>query len=172
MRTTLYWIEGPWTGHIAISPRPRGADWLEDEVRAWRQAGIDVVVSLLTPEEVAELDLSKEEAWCQAHGIAFSSFPIADRGVPISRRGSVELVRKLEKALTTGKRIAVHCRQGIGRSSVMAACLLIVSGEEPETAIQHISAARGCPVPETAEQWEWVRALAAELLAPLPRNRL
>jgi hypothetical protein len=32
MRAQLYWIEGPWAGHFAIVPRPRGGDWLEDEI--------------------------------------------------------------------------------------------------------------------------------------------
>ncbi len=170
MRTMLYWIEGPWTGRLAISPRPRGGDWLEEEIRAWRQAGVDVIVSLLTPEEVTKLDLGKEGDWCQAYGLHFFSFPIVDRGIPVSRRASVELVRKLDKLLTEGKSIAVHCRQGIGRSALLAACLLIVSGEDPETAFQRISAARGYPVPETTEQRAWVRAIAAELPAPLRRN--
>jgi hypothetical protein len=31
---TLYWIEGPWTGRLAISARPRGWDWLQDDVAA------------------------------------------------------------------------------------------------------------------------------------------
>jgi len=171
MKTVLYWIEGPWTGRLAIAPRPRGGDWLEDEVRAWRQSGLDIVVSLLTPEEVAELDLGKEEAWCKTHGIQFCSFPIADRGVPASRKASVKLARKLDLALSEGKSVAVHCRQGIGRSAVLAACLLTASGEDPDTAFQRISVVRGCPVPETLEQREWLRALAAELLAPLPRIR-
>lgn len=171
MKTVLYWIEGPWTGRLAIAARPRGGDWLEDEVRAWRQSGVDIVVSLLTPEEVIDLDLGKEEAWCQAHGIEFCAFPIADRGVPASRTASVELVRRLDKALMEGKSIAVHCRQAIGRSALLAACLLIVAGEELEAAFQHVSAARGYPVPETADQREWVQALAAKLSAPLRRSR-
>lgn len=30
MRATLYWIDGVWPGRLAIVPRPRGDDWLED----------------------------------------------------------------------------------------------------------------------------------------------
>ena len=166
MQAKLYWIEGPWTGRLAITPRPRGGDWLGDEVRAWQQAGLDMVVSLLTPDEVADFDLGKEGEWCQAHGMAFVSFPIPDRGVPTSRKASLALVRKLEHALAEGKRIAVHCRQGIGRSALLVASLLVVSGTAPEMAFQQISASRGCAVPETAEQQEWVRAYAPELSAP------
>jgi hypothetical protein len=171
MRTTLFWIEGPWPGRLAIVPRPRGGDWLEDELRAWQESGLDIVVSLLTPAEVTELDLGKEGAWCQAYGIQFYAFPIADLGVPVSRKASVDLISKLDKALSEGKNIAVHCRQSIGRSGLLAACLLIGSGAAPETAFERVSAARGCPVPETIEQREWVHTLSTELLVALPRNR-
>ena len=49
MGTKVYWIAGPWQGRLGIVPRPRGADWLDDETRAWRDVGIDMVVSLLEP---------------------------------------------------------------------------------------------------------------------------
>lgn len=167
MKTDLYWIDGEWPGHLAILPRPRGGDWLEDEVRSWRQSGVDVVVSLLTPEEVADLQLAQEAELSQRNGVRFLSFPIADRGVPASRRATIELVRKLHKALAQGKNLAIHCRQGIGRSALLAACLLIMTGVDPDMAFQRLSAARGCTVPETAEQREWVRKFAQELLTPV-----
>jgi len=61
MYTELYWIEGPWPGRLAISARPRGGDWLEDEVKSWRRAGLDIIVSLLTPDEEEALDLQREK---------------------------------------------------------------------------------------------------------------
>jgi protein-tyrosine phosphatase len=157
MRTEIYWIDGPWPGRLAILPRPRGGDWLEDEIRSWQQAGLDVVVSLLTRDEVVDLDLDREAELCQASGIQFISFPVADRSVPSSQKATLELVRSLDKILIDGKSLGIHCRQGIGRSAIIAACLLIFSGIDPEAAFQHISVARGCAVPETAEQREWVR---------------
>jgi hypothetical protein len=57
MRTELYWIERPWRGRLAIMPRPRGGDWLDDEIQSWRRSGVDVVVSLLTREEESDLNL-------------------------------------------------------------------------------------------------------------------
>jgi protein-tyrosine phosphatase len=147
-------------------PRPRGRDWLADEGQAWQQAGLEQVVSFLTPEEVADLDLSQEAAWCQAHAITFLSFPIPDRGVLPSRHAPLTLVHHLEQALAAGQRIAVHCRQGIGRPALLAACVLVAAGEEPDTAFQQLSAARGCAVPETVEQREWVQACAPALAGP------
>ena len=60
MKTHFYWIDGPWPGHLGILPRPRGGDWLDEEMRSWKDAGADVVVSLLMPGESIEFDLEQE----------------------------------------------------------------------------------------------------------------
>src|SRR3989337_1377878 len=120
MRTELYWIEGPWQGKLAILPRPRGGDWLEDEVQGWRAAGVDVIVSLLTSDDVANFDLAQEGSLCQAYGIDFRPFPIVDRSVPASREATLDFVKKLAKLLAEGKSIAIHSRPGIGRQAIIA----------------------------------------------------
>jgi protein-tyrosine phosphatase len=160
MKTELYWVEGPWPGRLAIMPRPRGGDWLEDEVRSWRESGIDVVVSLLTAEEIIELNLAAEEELCRQNGLELLSLPIPDRGVPPSLVVTSELLTKLAELLTSGKNIAIHCRQGIGRAGMIASALLASTGINANSAIQRASTARGCAVPETPEQREWVSKLA------------
>ena len=168
MRTELYWIEGPWPGRLAIMPRPRGGDWLEDEIQSWHQAGVDVVVSLLTREEQTELTLGDEEMLCRANGIEYISFPIVDRSIPPSLAAFSDQMLKLAEQLAHGKNIAVHCRQGIGRAALVAICLLVLSGIEPAAAIDRVGAARGCSVPETAEQRRWIVDFAKSL-ATLPK---
>ncbi len=160
MGANVHWIKGPWPGRLAIVPRPRGGDWLKDEVRSWRESGLDEVVSLLTQNEVTEFALEEEEKWCKVYGIQFRSFSIPDRGVPASVDRFTHLVQEVEKALNAGKKIGLHCRQGIGRSSLIAAVLLISAGESPEAAWEAISQARGCPVPDTIEQRNWVKGFA------------
>ena len=160
MRTKVYWVESPWSGRLAIIPRPRGGDWLEEEVRFWQEAGLDVVVSLLTHDENIELELNQEELLCQAQDIQFYAYPIPDRGVPASRRATADLVKELEKMLEAGKSVAVHCRQGIGRSGLIAALLLVSAGIDPEAALAQISQARGCVVPDTLEQSNWIKNFA------------
>lgn len=44
MQADLFWIPGPWRGHLAIAARPRGGTG-DDEASAWRRAGIEVVLS-------------------------------------------------------------------------------------------------------------------------------
>ncbi len=163
MTTRAYWIEGPWSGRLAIVPRPRGGDWLDDEVSGWRESGIDVVVSFLTPAEEAEFAVENEGEVSEAHGIRFVSFPIPDQEVPVSKQAASVLLHDLAQALVEGKTVAVHCRQSVGRSAMIAAALLVAAGEEPRVAFEKIGKARGCKVPETAEQERWVANFASEL---------
>jgi protein-tyrosine phosphatase len=156
MKTELYWIAISTPGRLAIMPRPRGGDWLEDEVKAWRRAGIDVVVSLLMPNEISELDLGHEQSLCEANGIQFRSFPIVDRDIPTSKTAVAELATELAQLLVEGKSIAVHCRQGIGRAALIAICVLVTTGVDADAATERVSAARGCLVPETVGQKRFI----------------
>jgi protein-tyrosine phosphatase len=160
MKTDLYPVGGPWTGRLAVAPRPRGGDWLDDEVGGWQTAGIDTVVSLLTPAEVSELELGHEERFCRAHQLQFLSFPIEDRDVPESSADFSDLVTDLLAALNAGASVVVHCRQGIGRAGLVALGVLIRAGLTPPDAVRRVSAARGRPVPETREQQEWIERFA------------
>lgn len=160
MNPKLYWIDSPWKGKLAISARPRGGDWLEDEVKGWRLAGIDGVVSLLTSEELGELGLTEESRLCQAASIRFFSLPIPDRGVPSAQAPVATVLRNVQEMLENGRNVAIHCRQSIGRAGMISAALLTAKGVSPSEALHRASAARGLDVPETEEQKSWVMQLA------------
>lgn len=168
MNSKLYWIKGPWPGTLAISARPRGGDWLEDEVSGWRSAGIDLVVSLLTPQENQELELWGESNLARARGLLFISLPTEDRGVPPCWDEASLAVAKIEEMLRQGRNVAVHCRQGIGRSGMIAAAVLVKDGSVPDDSLELVSDARGLPLPETAEQREWVRKFSQREAPPAP----
>lgn len=161
MAGKVYWIAGPWPGRLAIVARPRGGDWLADEINDWRQAGIDVVVSLITQSEEAELNLQQEQNLVIAQGLQFLTFPIQDRSVPSTFWDTRVFVEQLHHLLASGKNVGLHCRQSIGRSGLIAAAVLVHAGVEIETAWARIQSARGCVVPETTEQRAWVERFAA-----------
>jgi len=168
MTATMYWVPDVPAGRLAIVPRPRGGDWLADDVRAWRAAGVYVLVSLLTRKEVDEWNLQNLESCCRQYGIEYLAFPISDRDVPRSVERFKVLIESLRARLTEGKCVAVHCRAGIGRSSLVAASTLALMGVDVGTAFERIAQARGCPVPDTEEQRAWVEQFARSLRATAP----
>jgi protein-tyrosine phosphatase len=163
MPTKLYWAEGPWPGRLAMASRPRGDDWLEDEIASWRRQGVDTVASLLTHQEENDLGLNNEASQVKTHGMRFVSFPILDREVPESDAKMAAVLERLDADLSSGKNVVVHCRQGVGRTGLMAAGLLVMKGLNPEAAVKSLSAARGTSIPETAAQRRWIDHYATVL---------
>jgi len=137
---------------------------LEDEIAALRQAGIDYIVSLLEAPEVDQFQLGQERGLALSKSVQFIAFPIPDRGVPAATADALSLFNRLATALNEGKNVVVHCRQGIGRSGLVTAGLLVGSGVPVEKAIEIVSAARGQAIPETPTQLEWLKHLPSELL--------
>jgi protein-tyrosine phosphatase len=152
----LYPIASSWPGKLFLSSRPRGGDWLEDEILGWRRSGIDTVVSLLTGAEEQELDLVNESSEVQKHDLNFISYPILDRGIPSDTSTFFNFLEAIHGDLQRGKNVLVHCRQGIGRTGLVAASLLVQDGMKPESAIQEVSRVRGIHIPETPEQENWI----------------
>ena len=154
----IFWLKVDLPGRLAIMPRPRADDWLVDEVVGYRNSGIDAIVSLLQASEVRELGLTKESAICAANNLDFISFPFPDRGVPESRLQTLKLCEPVLRSLNSGRSVAIHCRMGIGRSALLAACVMVLSDFKSGEAFDCISEARGVVVPDTESQRNWVSA--------------
>jgi hypothetical protein len=151
----IYWLRDLPTGRLAVMPRPRGDDWLPDEVSNWHAAGLNTIVSLLESHEVKELGLAEEHALCRSAGIEFISFPVVDRGVPASAREVLRLVDNLVAAIRRGSAVGIHCRAGIGRSGLLVACVLSRLGVPEKEVFPRISQARGVRCPDTEAQTKW-----------------
>jgi hypothetical protein len=151
MRVPLYSVQGVSSGKVSIMARPRGGDWLLDEMKALHDCGVDILISLLTASEVSELDLGGEAECCVSQGIIYLSFAIPDRCVPSFSAQTFRLIELLHEHLSAGKHIVFHCRHGLGRAVLMAASLLVLTGIAPEQAFEQLSQVRGYTVPETDE---------------------
>jgi protein-tyrosine phosphatase len=171
MWTELHWVEGPWAGRLALAPRPRGGDWLPDELAHWKAAGVNGVLSLLEPAEARELELQEESVEAAKAGLEYWSLPMPDRGVPRLEADFVRTLASVEMALGSGNNVIVHCRQGVGRTGLVAVGMLVTKGHSPEAAIALVSAARGVPVPETEGQKAWIASFAAKRAKPLASRK-
>jgi protein-tyrosine phosphatase len=141
---------------LAIVMRPRGGDWLETDIARLQNAGIQTIVSTVEDWEAAELGLSSERDLCEALGMRFISYPLPDRSTPRDLKGFRAFVKSLAERLSGGEKIGVHCRGCIGRSTVVTASTLIIMGWTSLNALDAIEAARGCSIPDTEQQRDWI----------------
>lgn len=156
MRATTYPIRTATPGRLAIVARPRGGDWLCDEITALSREGIDVLVSMLTPDETEELGLCGEAEECQAANLTFFNIPLLDRSVPQNTDDFLRRVESVAELVRGGRSVGVHCRASIGRASILAVSVLVRLGWETAQAFNAVEAARGCSIPDTPEQRRWV----------------
>jgi len=154
MKADLFWVEG---FKLAIMPRLRGGDWLGNEVNSYRAQGVDVLVSLITEEEMFELEIEDEPALAAEAGLEFHHEPLRDRGVPEDSPATLAFIDLLASRARAGKGVAIHCRGGIGRSGTIAALVLWRLGTSVEEAFENLGKARRCPVPDTDEQRVWAQ---------------
>ena len=152
----IYWIDGPWPGRFAIVERPGTDGEAAADIAALRQAGIDLLVSMLSKGEAEGLGLADEAAHCARESLDFVWFPVTNLSVPPSENELRLLAESLHERLESGANVGVHCRFSVGRSGLLASALLIAAGAEPEEAFGRVSAARGAEVPQTDEQLNWL----------------
>lgn len=160
MPTPLYSIDNLAAGKLSIMPHPRGGEYLADVIKDLRAANVDILISLLSETETSGLELDEEAVHCANQGIDYLSFPITDFGVPPFSMRTFRFLKQLNEQLSQGKHIALHCYQGIGRSGLMAASLLTLTGLPAEQAFDQLSQVRGNTVPETDEQRAWVQTFS------------
>jgi protein-tyrosine phosphatase len=154
----IYWVQDGQPPRVAIVPRPRGLDWLRDDLAGLKAGGLDILVSFLPAYEAEELGLSEEARLAAEAGLEFIGYPILDRTVPADLPDFRALVSRLAAEVRAGRRVGAHCRGSIGRSTVLIAALMIALGADAETALAQIERARGFQVPDTPEQRAWILA--------------
>lgn len=161
----IYWIhpvKGVPRPTLAIVERPRPGKLLAQDLTEFRSAGVQTLVSLLTEDEAEYLGLADEQKVSSSLGIEFLNFPLRDHRTPPDRGLFRKFVVGIATKLYDHEGVAIHCRGSIGRSTLVAACALIHLGWTPAHALLDIGSARGCPVPDTEKQQDWILRYKAE----------
>lgn len=153
MSLNVYWIHQS----LGIMPAPAGDELLPGEIQKLRDIGVQVLVSLLPREESASLGLERQDELCKESRIKLIRFAIKDFSVPVDIEAASIAVSMVSEALMNNQKTVVHCRGGIGRSSLFAGAVLVKNGESWNNAFEQIGRCRGCKVPETEQQAEWLK---------------
>ena len=139
---------------------------LDLDLQAVRSWGASHLVSLIEPWEFEELQITALPERAASHGLRWYGMPIVDGAAPDSKFLSEwkELEAHLCYELLEGRKVAVHCKGGLGRAGTVA-CMLLLGTKTSlggDDAIKSVRDARPGAV-ETLEQEEFLRCWESTL---------
>ncbi|WP_370693041.1 protein phosphatase [Pseudotabrizicola sp.] len=143
-------------GTLALCPMPgRTGDYAGDleTLLAWRPA---LVLTMTSKLELATKGAGTLPADLAAAGIDWLHLPVPDFGTPKADTTALwpDASARARAVLAGGGRVLAHCMGGCGRSGMVVLRLLTDAGEDPDTALTRLRAARPCAV-ETKAQQRW-----------------
>ena len=158
---------------IAMAPgrhdRAGAVTWWRDlhaDLRRLRHVHrADLMVTLLTDEELRDLGIANLPDELDVHGLEAARLPIRDGGVPAPQQvdETMDLLYDVVRRLRDGHTVVVHCRAGQGRSGMLAAMALAALGVEPADAIARVREVQPRAV-ETVGQEAYVEEAAGAWL--------
>jgi len=106
--------------------------------------GAAALVTLLDDFELSTLGVKDLPNKAKQLNIQWRHLPIGNRNLPddtFEEKWSL-VGPQLRQLLQDGKRVVIHCKEGIGRSGLIAARMLIEFGVDPENAINTVRQAQ------------------------------
>jgi atypical dual specificity phosphatase len=142
-------------GHWLIPGRVLGCAYprRETALAGLARQGVSVLINLH--------ERAHDPARLARHGLIEVHVPVRDFAAP-SLEQITQGVTAIEQAVAAGKRIAVHCGGGLGRTGTLLACYLVRHGQRPVDAITQVRQARPGSV-ETRAQVAVVKAYAVSV---------
>ena len=122
-----------------------------------RTLGVSAVVDL-------RAEACDDEALLKRHGLTLLHLPTKDH-CAVSEEMLAEGVAFVVDRLEAGERVLIHCEHGIGRSALLALCVLVAQGLPPLQALETAKARRELvsPSPAQYEAWAaWLRKRRTE----------
>lgn len=156
-----YWVL---PGQLLAGEHPGGSapEATRARLQSLLAAGIECFFDLTQPGEIGRRPSYEREL---PAGIDHVRAPLTDHTVPKERAQMAAILAALSRALGSGRLVYLHCRAGIGRTAMVAGCLLVERGMTGDEALAELNrlwlqSARSSEwpgVPETPEQTRYVR---------------
>ena len=131
---------------------------LDDDLRRLREHyGTRLLVSLLEASEFEKLGTPDLLDRARAHGLETAWLPTVDGSAPNSMDDFLQLVEQILGNAREGRTVVIHCRGGLGRTGLAAACCLVAVGHAPPEAVRLVRKVRPGSV-ENQKQEAFVEA--------------
>lgn len=120
-------------------------------IRAW---GAKALITLTTATELRALGVPELGEAIGRAGLEWHHLPIRDMAAP-DRAWEAQwqvVALPIHRALSSGARVVVHCKGGLGRAGTVAARLLIDRGVAPTAAIEAVRQARPGAIETRAQE--------------------
>jgi dual specificity protein phosphatase-like protein len=165
----------------AAEPMPRHVDvsWLLPNLALGGRFATEAIAHLVHGLGICSIvDLRSEdkddEHLLRQHAVELLHLPTLDGsavGTDMLHRGVAWVNQRLDR----GGKVFVHCEHGIGRSALLACCVLVSRGRTPRVAIERVKAARArvAPSPEQLRALlEWTSDWCQRQRRPCPPDTL
>jgi protein-tyrosine phosphatase len=145
-------------------------DWITRDLAvggSFPEAAVELLAREHTVAAVIDvrLEAHDDEQILRDHGLALLHLPTADHcavAPDLLDDGVAFAARHLE----VGGRVLIHCEHGIGRSALVALCVLVARGHEPLAALALAKDRRARVSPSPAQYQAWVAWLQAHGARP------
>lgn len=136
---------------MTIAPGMRSGavqrDMEDDLARLRERYHAHVLVTLLErgqflKDELRELGIPDLLVRAQRAGLETEWTAIPDGGVPVSLEQLLTLVERILTLVRAGRNVVIHCRDGLGRTALVASCCLTALGASVDEALKIIRHAR------------------------------
>lgn len=143
----------------AMAAAALNLSWITEDLAIGGSFTSDRVEELAGGQRIAAVidvrhEARDDDALLHHHGIEFLHLPTIDhRAISPSmiRDGVAFAVAHLEAA----RRILIHCEHGIGRSALLALCVLVARGHAPLDALELAKGRRALVCPNTMQFEAW-----------------
>ena len=130
-------------------------DWLVPLLglgRAFPSEAVPYLANTLNVRHVIDCrqEACDDAALLAGHGLGLLHLPTPDHealAAPLLHEGVAWAVERLER----GERVFIHCEHGVGRSALLALCVLVRLGDAPLAAMERAKAARSAVCPNTTQ---------------------
>ncbi|XP_044911731.1 cyclin-dependent kinase inhibitor 3-like [Felis catus] len=133
-----------------------------------KSCGIQDIFVFCTRGELSKYRVPNLLDLYHQYGIITHHHPIPDGGTP-NIASCCEIMEELAICLKNNRKTLIHCYGGLGRSCLVAACLLLYLSDtvSPEQAIDSLRDLRGSGAIQTVKQYNYLHEFRDKLAAHL-----